>query len=72
MGRITILWFAEWTHENYQEGKTKSLNTIHSRAVRVLKNFLVFENHKYGLHLGVRIFSNFHLKKLEWSDLFGC
>ena len=43
------------------------------RAVGVLKNtFLVLENHKYGIYLGVRIFSNVHMKKLQQLDLFGC
>ena len=36
------------------------------------KNFLVFENHKYVIYLGVRIFSHFHFKKLQRSDSFGC
>ena len=32
----------------------------------------MFENHKYGIYLGVKIFSNLGLKKSQRSVLFGC
>ena len=80
MAEKVIEFFMAW--DNYLIRFTKidltfgTVLSLDKKAVQVLKKLkflFAFENHKYGIYLGVRIFSNsVSIEKSQVSISFGC